>query len=488
MKNSFVKYALLAAMPLLFAQCQNISTDAPVPGVGEKETVDLVVRTSESGIETKTMLQDNSTVFWTSGDKVIINDREYSVEIDNENRGYAMVMGVDAADKYYAVYPLGYASEWNESMYAEIPRLQYYTKDSFCNKTSPMMAVGTGTDLTFHNMGSVLRLGLTGDNEKLSGIILRANTEGEYINGDIRISKEDFEAGNYAEISLENGNDKIEIYFSNPVTLTSEPVYVYVVVPPTVLQGGFQAIMVNDEGELCKVATEMTVTFERNRIKQMEDINCSFEGGNITLEVNETTPLDVVVSYALDSDMNEGMMTIIEKSSYDKLMDNYQNQPFYQYDEPSAKRQILYSASYAEHTWSISGEYENDWYGEAIYVKDNSLMKLGPIMADTEYVILYSYSAYDDYSYIRLPLGGISTATFKTAEATGTGPTFEISKVTTEYDWTAASFAISSNGSYHERYEAVLPLAEYDEMKAAGKSDFEIVLEAQKGNYWENES
>ncbi len=465
MKNLFAKYALTAVIPMLFAQCQDMELNHP-----ESEKVDLILSAPLS--ETKTMLQDNSTVLWTEGDKVTINGNTYPVEIDPQNPASALVKGVYKTSEYVAVYPEGNTLSRGEIVFA-VPELQEYRKGGFAPKVNPMIAVGKGTNLSFRNIGSIVRFGLTGSGEKITGLVMMSNNEEEDLSGEFYIYKSDFENGNLGNIQndySENDNS-VTIDFPEHLELSSEPQYVYVVVPPVTLSSGFSLLVADDKSGISEIVTNNAITFESSRIKQMEDVNCSFSDA-ISFTALETTFSEVSMSIQKKAGMHI-KYAIFEKDSYEEYCKQYEN-------KFACNRNLV--MEFGDRHWEEEAASLNITIDRARSLSNSTANKVA-LSSGKEYIILASYLL-DNRLDDNQEFGGIASYVFKTAEPTGNVPTLSITPLTAEYPWCNAAFSATTDG--YEIYATLMPKAEYESMSAT-MSDSNIA-KSSGDVYWNGES
>ncbi len=145
----------------------------------------MTLRLSAPG--TRTSLLNDKTVLWSEGDKVVINDVTYDVTISADDPGVATVENVTEADEYFAIYVYSWTDN-DSPQYAkvkdgdsfyyllELPDWQVCQKGTFASFVNPMAGYGKGTDMKFHNLGSVVKIGLTGNGETISDVTLVSNS------------------------------------------------------------------------------------------------------------------------------------------------------------------------------------------------------------------------------------------------------------------------------------------------------------------------
>lgn len=175
------------------------------PSSLEKETVTLRL----SAPETKTALKNDKTVVWTNGDKLLINRTLYEITVDADDPSKATVEDVAKADEYFAFYvpcptnlltgevsPQYRYIQYDGVFYHNFRILdsQNWYSGTFSQYANPMAAYSTDGNLHFYNIGSVVKVGLTGNGEKVSRVRLFSN-RGKILAGMMMLTDEQVRTG-----------------------------------------------------------------------------------------------------------------------------------------------------------------------------------------------------------------------------------------------------------------------------------------------------
>lgn len=253
---------------------------------------------------TKTALGDNRSVVWSSDDRIAIFEgkdvgQAYQVldsYVGKSSGEFAEVEGLvtegtgAAIDGTIAVYPFNediiVTSGDNGDYVIEgvtFPSEQKYNAGSFSEEAFPMVAVTSDKNLSFKNVGGLLKLSLTGS-YSVSSITLTGNS-GELLSGPATVT-----LGADGIPSVTMSDDA-----STSVTLVCDPAVVldpetatdfYISIPPTAFEGGFEILVNNSDGNEYRREAEKYNKVHRASILTMPK-----------LEQEELTHADLKVIY-----------------------------------------------------------------------------------------------------------------------------------------------------------------------------------------------
>lgn len=264
--------ALTAFAALVMAMsCTKEPVENLIPTEPSVETVTLHL----SAPTTKTTLQDDKTVLWTEGDKVAINHILYDVTVNPDDRSSAIVENVLRADEYYALYEPHYKtlssgiSLTENSNYYDLATGRYrvwfstgvaYAKNSFSTFSSPMCTYSTDENLSFYNLGGVVKIGLTGNGETLDAVMLNTNS-GSKIAGYVNVYENKMPSGYYwdnlnaSNVEFGSPQDFMRLRCTGKdVVLGPEPTWFYFPVAPfTDPAGVYVTALTTDGGIFAKV-------------------------------------------------------------------------------------------------------------------------------------------------------------------------------------------------------------------------------------------
>ncbi len=277
MKTEILKnLLLLAVLPLAMAQCGKIQEPEP-DSRPSGNTVTLTVRSADTENQSKTMLEDDKRVIWTWDDMVYVNDSEYQVMPDESDPAFGTVEVMES-DEYFAFYsPVQFPEFDGENYYLYIGPFQDYVSGSFYRSGNPMAAYSTSTDLQFHNLGSVIRIGVTGD-VAVSEISITGN-KGEYLSGYLSVPQDDIKSGSYASVYPVRNDDENyfrRVFMGTDVYLDpAAPTYFYFGVAPQTLEEGFTVYVKDPDGNVAIQSTSAATDAFRSEIVAKEPF--SFE-------------------------------------------------------------------------------------------------------------------------------------------------------------------------------------------------------------------
>lgn len=288
--------ALLMTMSCTKEPVGNLNPTSPVV-----ETVTLRL----SAPETKTTLQDDKTVLWTEGDKVAINHVLYDVTVNPDDCSSAIVENVPRADEYYAVYAPQYnnfssgISLTEKSNCYELSTGRYfvyfstnvvYAKNSFPTFSSPMCAYSTDENLSFYNLGGVVKIGLTGNGEMLNAVMLNTNS-GSKITGYESVLEKRMQSGYYWNnwsasrvVEFWLPQDHINVRCTGQdVVLGSEPTWFYFPVAPFMDPSGIYVTALTEDGGIFAKVKNGEFSVNRSQINELSPIEYR-RFADITLE------------------------------------------------------------------------------------------------------------------------------------------------------------------------------------------------------------
>ena len=121
------------------------------------EPEDKVVTVLTADVRTKTVLQDDTEVLWTSGDRINVNGVESApLELDEPAGTVSFSFEGVLTAPYKAVFP---SSIYEDEQTVVLPAVQTYKEGTFAETASPMAAYQeSGSNLRFGHLCSVLKL------------------------------------------------------------------------------------------------------------------------------------------------------------------------------------------------------------------------------------------------------------------------------------------------------------------------------------------
>ena len=448
------------------------------PSSPEKETVTLRL----SAPETKTALKDDKTVVWTNGDKLVINGSLYDVTVDADDSSKATVEDVTKADEYFAFYvpcPKNPSTDevnpqyWNLQEedglchYFSIPYSQNWYSGTFSQYANPMAAYSTDGNLHFCNIGSVVKVGLTGNGEKVSRVRLFSNG-GKKLAGIMMLTNEQLRTGNLSGMKPNERNYVLSstvsiVCESNDVILSSTPTWFYFVTAPFEDESGISFTAEDVDGNVFVRTKTDAFSIDRSEIKEMNPLDYK-ASAPLKLTAAESAPTSFSVDAVCDDVMSVRYLAIASAA-----WDSYMNSPSSSWTEQS-----LASVFINNHDYQTKSEKSFKMEFTKAY---NSTGNAVPIAASTSYKVIAQYI---------LGSTGIGKCTIidvTTAAPTGVAPTLDVSFQSVTYNQLYALLK-SSDAAGISLW--LFTKARYEELVSSGKSDSEIMKEYGKSLTDEN--
>lgn len=231
--------------------------------------------------KTKTALGADRSVVWSSDDRIAVfeNGTGTAYEILDSYVGkssgeFSLVEGLTTegftgdVDVTMAAYPFdeglnmfAVSEDTYEISGLAFPAEQTYTPGSFADLSFPMVAVTSAgsRNLSFKNVGGVLKLSLTGD-YAVSNITLKGNS-GELLSGtsSVTVGKDGIQS---VQMDPETSGQEVTLLCDPAVQLDTETATdFYISLPPTDFEAGFTVTITNSEG-----ASIIKSTSKRNNV------------------------------------------------------------------------------------------------------------------------------------------------------------------------------------------------------------------------------
>lgn len=439
------------------------------PSSPEKETVTLRL----SAPETKTALKDDKTVVWTNGDKLLINRTLYEITVDANDPSKATVEDVTKADEYFAFYvpcpknlstgevsPQYRYIQYDGVFYHNFRILdsQNWYSGTFSQYANPMAAYSTDGNLHFYNIGSVVKVGLTGNGEKVSRVRLFSNG-GKNLAGMMMLTDEQVRTGDLSGMKPNENyyglSSTVSIFCeSNNVILSSTPTWFYFVTAPFEDESGISFTAEDVDGNVFVRTKTDAFSIVRSEIKEMDPLNYK-ASAPLKLTAAESAP----TSFSVDA-VGDDVMSVRYLAIASAAWDSYMNSPSSSWTEQS-----LASVFINNHECQSNSEKSFKMEFTKAY---NSTGNAVPIAASTSYKVIAQYI---------LGSTGIGKCTIidvTTAAPTGVAPTLDVSFQSVTYNQLYALLK-SSDAAGISLW--LFTKARYEELVSSGKSDSEIMKE-----------
>lgn len=437
------------------------------PSSPEKETVTLRL----SAPETKTALKDDKTVVWTNGDKLLINRTLYEVTVDSDDPSKATVEDVTKADEYFAFYV---PCPENQSTGAVNPQYRYiqyegvyyhnlcildtqnWYSGTFSQYANPMAAYSTDGNLHFYNIGSVVKVGLTGNGEKLSRVRLLSNG-GKNLAGMMMLTDEQVRTG---DLSGMKSNENyygllptVSIFCeSSNVILSSTPTWFYFVTAPFEDESGISFTAEDVDGNVFVRTKTDAFSIGRSEIKEMDPLNYK-ASAPLKLTAAESAPTSFSVDAVGDDAMSVRYLAIASAA-----WDSYMN-------SNSWTEQSRASVFINNHEFQTNrGKSFKMEFTKAYNSTGNAV----PIAASTSYKVIAQYILGST------GIGKCAIIDVTTAAPTGVAPTLDVSFQSVTYN---KLYALLKSSDAAGISLWLFTKARYEELVSSGKSDSEIMKE-----------
>lgn len=443
---------------------ENLKTSSP-----ERETVTLRL----SAPETKTALKDDKTVVWTNGDKLLINRTLYEITVDANDPSKATVEDVTKADEYFAFYVPCPKNQSTGEVSPQYRYIQYegvfyhnfrildsqnWYSGTFSQYANPMAAYSTDGNLHFYNIGSVVKVGLTGNGEKVSRVRLFSNG-GKNLAGMMMLTDEQVRTGDLSGMKPNENyyglSSTVSIFCeSNNVILSSTPTWFYFVTAPFEDESGISFTAEDVDGNVFVRTKTGAFSIGRSEIKEMDPLNYK-ASAPLKLTAAESAPTSFSVDAVGDDAMSVRYLAIASAA-----WDSYMNSPSSSWTEQS-----LASVFINNHECQSNSEKSFKMEFTKAY---NSTGNAVPIAASTSYKVIAQYI---------LGSTGIGKCTIidvTTAAPTGVAPTLDVSFQSVTYNQLHALLK-SSDAAGISLW--LFTKARYEELVSSGKSDSEIMKE-----------
>lgn len=287
MKRIYIGIAVAAG--LMLSACEAIESPvvqgsvigevtAQDPSAGGEESF---IFTAAIGADTKTYLDYDSSygiykLRWSEGDQILLWNAdqigesetpayEFCQIIKGAGTSVAEFVGKMEADTYVAVYAYGNYYPVNGLSSIGLPDYQYYPDGgNIQNYVYPMIAVSDTRNFEFKNIGSILKISITGNGELLDRIIVSSGN-GEPVCGQAVVG---FDEAYEPYLEFLEGQCGSEIEYRCGQYLSDTPIECYVVVPAQLYEGGLDITLFTDHGVM-EVSTAPGIQPKRSQIHEV---------------------------------------------------------------------------------------------------------------------------------------------------------------------------------------------------------------------------
>ena len=311
MKKIIVSLAMFAAV---FAGCQKSEVVDPAESV-EQVAKQFVAVVEDFDSETKTSMDSNRDVLWSSGDRIAVFKgstlgEEFLLEGESAGHKEGIFNNVatgSTGDVFFAgteiscnigFYP--YSSNYVlvakgkafEVRNAQVQAVQKYTPNTFANGAFPMVAMNGDLEsnrLDFKNVLGVIKLQFKG-NAYVKSVKVEGKN-GEILSGKAAVTV--YTDGQNPEVSMLGTSDEdkcVALECSSTVHLSeTEATEFHLALPPVTFSNGFVVTVTDVYGNVKTVESTASNTVSRSTVLAMPEIEVSFDYG-------EETEFDITLS------------------------------------------------------------------------------------------------------------------------------------------------------------------------------------------------
>lgn len=300
-------YGAAAAAVALFSACETLAPvdGAMTEGAASDTASEKVVLTATIGNDdTKTYLEWDGKVFktrWSEDDEFYVLDVQSGWD---NSADFELISGAGESTAQFEMtegtLPASYYAVYGEVEFLDggcfVAFTPYQDRDikygkngneiqAFDDWAFPMVAKGSGTDVQFKNIASVLKLSVTGSGETLKQVVVKSNDEGVYLGGYARVNFNGARPSyTLSRVEVNYDGDIVEVPLYDEIrfdpgvysdmygdvlpVLSDEPVECYVVLPAQAYPSGLTIQLQTDEGYM-EVETENNLVFSQSELREM---------------------------------------------------------------------------------------------------------------------------------------------------------------------------------------------------------------------------
>ena len=226
---------------------------------------------SEPGTKTSLSGEEDGAwkVLWSEDDRIGVfvdgcSDANIYRLKEGAGASQAVFSGYGRGKSYIAVYPYDVIDGLDgETVSIVFPAEQRYTEGSFQNGSCPMIAVSSTEDLPFYNIGSILKISMTG-RQTVTDLVFRSNDDSVKVSGPATVSLSS--PVNPVLSMSQDGCDSLKVIIEEGIQLNEEvPSEFYLVLPPQTYKGGFTLRVYTTTGYMDK-RLDSDFSLERSRV------------------------------------------------------------------------------------------------------------------------------------------------------------------------------------------------------------------------------
>jgi hypothetical protein len=252
---------------------------------------------------TRTVLNNNNTVSWTSGDKICVNGVESAAAaaassgpLPAATAMFTVSSLTDPTGPYYCLYPSSlYTNYTGGSTYAggvypvELPSAQPYLSTGFAQDINPSAAYKTSGNASFKNLCGIVKVTVT-KTGRADITKVRFLAKNEYVSGEGTVTI----TSSGATLTMGTGatsNKYVDVEFSAAQAVSGTDIYF--VVPAQTYSAGLAIALINSNGDIVAgEVTQSSLNIARGSITYLGSLQFPFTigGSNIYWDTVNNRP------------------------------------------------------------------------------------------------------------------------------------------------------------------------------------------------------
>ncbi|MBQ6688796.1 MAG: calcineurin-like phosphoesterase C-terminal domain-containing protein [Bacteroidales bacterium] len=236
-----------------------------------------------AGIQTRTVLTDDTKVLWTDGDMVNVNGvSSLALELDEPAEAVHFSFKGLLKLPYKALFP---ASIYKDAQTVTLPFKQTYKEATFAETASPMAAYQTeGNNLVFRHLCSVIKLNVNipdGSDHSRIAYVEFSGRNNEQVCGDFAI---DYENASLSGISEAENDNVVRYEVSAQLAHGTTPMYI--VVPAAMYSNGYSFRLVDIKGHYMDISKKSSSELEPGKVYDMPSFDFVPTGTLLDVSIN----------------------------------------------------------------------------------------------------------------------------------------------------------------------------------------------------------
>lgn len=253
-----------------------LSACAKESDVNVSGNVETVTFKAVASVESKTVLQDQTKVYWCAGDQISVMGAAAAftndLSADETAAAVDFTGDVATAETYYAVYPYSAVSEWTGTVAAmTLPDAQTAIAGTFASGLNITAAKTTSQDksFVFNNLVGYLKFTIGTESGSIKQVFVTANG-GESVAGKFTVDVSE----NVPAVTPATGNDaRFHVSLSSSDSNALPAGDYYIAMLPGTYTKGLTLDFVNTDGAVASKSVETSMTLEAGNINSIGTVS-----------------------------------------------------------------------------------------------------------------------------------------------------------------------------------------------------------------------